>query len=90
MIRITAMSLIATIALPVCSFADSCIVSGSTVRDPVSIETADPLGVLETRNRTILAATPLPVFESRIFTSLADILQEFRSDARQPFVLFVR
>ena len=90
MIRITAMSLIATIALPVCSFADSCIVSGSTVRDPVSIETADPLGVLETRNRTILAATPLSVFESRIFTSLADILQEFRSDARQPFVLFVR
>lgn len=52
MIRITAMSLIATIALPVCSLADSCIVSGSTVRDPVSIETADPLGVLETRNRT--------------------------------------
>lgn len=90
MIRITAMSLIATIALPVCSFADSCIVSGSTVRDPVSIETADPLGVLETRNRTILAATPLPVFESRIFTSLADILQKFCSDARQPFVLLVR
>ena len=90
MIRITAMSLIATIALPVCSFADSCIVSGSTVRDPVSIETANPLGVLETRNRTTLAATPLPVFESRIFTALADILQNFRSDARQPFVLFVR
>jgi len=76
--------------LPVLAFGESCIVSGSVVREPASVQAADPLQTFEARCLTSFEAAPLPTFESRILTALVDVLQEFRSDVPTPFVLLIR
>jgi len=78
------------VCLPVVAFGESCIVSGSVIRKPVSDVASQPLSVFEARSLTSLTAMPLPIFESRFYSALAGTLQEFRSDAPVPFLIFIR